>query len=159
MNDAESHVASLRPRRVAWLCEGAAAVIVAYWVAWFAHRSLVAANTTPTYVAFEQAFPLADGLIVVALVAGARALRRGSALAVLFLLLGAGAGLYLGAMDVLYDLEHGVWAQGANGLMELAINVVTVGAATGFARWVWRARRRLDPVRNDEAPGSSSLVG
>ncbi|MDE3044234.1 MAG: hypothetical protein KGJ10_05345 [Acidobacteriota bacterium] len=155
MNDADPRVdGSATTRRVALLCYGAAALIVAYWVAWFARRSLVATSTTPTYLAFEQAFPLADGFIVVALVAGARALARGSSRAVLFLLLGAGAGFYLGAMDVLYDLEHGVWAQGANGLVELTINVVTFAAATSFARWVWRARRRLDPVSDD---GPSAL--
>ncbi len=126
-------------------CYVVSLVIVAYWIAWFAHRSLVAASSGAVYTNFEQAFPLADGLIVLALVCGAQALARRSPLAVLSLLLGAGAGFYLGAMDLLFDLEHGIWTKGANGVVELAINVVTVIAAVAFSRWTWQRRRVLDP--------------
>jgi len=132
-------------RRIVALCYFVSALIVLYWVAWFAHRSLVAASAGPVYTNFEQAFPLADALIVVWLLLGARALRRRSSLAVPCLLLGAGAGFYLGAMDVLFDLEHGIWAKGANGLVELAINVATFALSTYFANWVWTHRRELDP--------------
>ncbi len=126
-------------------CYVVSLVIVAYWVAWFSHRSLVAASSGAVYTSFEQAFPLADGVIVVLLVLGARALARRSPFAVAYLMLGAGAGFYLGAMDVLFDLEHGIWAKGANGVVELAINIVTVATALTFARWTWRHRRTLDP--------------
>lgn len=132
-------------RRLIRACGVIAAVIVAYWMAWFTHRSLVASASGPVYVNFEQAFPLADGFIVLFLLLGARALRRHAPNAILFLLLGAGAGFYLGAMDVLYDIEHGIWSRGANGLIELAINIVTFAASVYFSRWVWSHRRMLDP--------------
>jgi len=132
-------------RRVVVLSYFVGALVVLYWVAWFAHRSLVATSTGAIYTNFEQAFPLADGLIVVWVLLGARALQRRSSLAVPFLLLGAGAGFYLGAIDVLFDLEHGVWAKGANGLVELAINVATFALSSYFAYWAWTNRRELDP--------------
>lgn len=141
-------------RRLIWACWAVAGVIVAYWVMWFAHRSLVAASSGSLYVGFEQAFPLADGLIVVFVLLGARALSRRAPSAVLLLLLAAGAGFYLAGMDVLFDLEHGVWSRGANGLVELAINIVTVAASLFFSSWVWSHRRELDPPsRGDEPAG------
>ena len=124
-------------------CCALAAIIVTYWVLWFVHRSLVASETSSVYVNFEQAFPLADGFIVVFLLLSAWALRRRSPTALLYLLLGAGAGFYLGGMDVLFDLEHGIWSHGANGVIELAINVLTFAAAWSIARWTWHRRRDL----------------
>jgi hypothetical protein len=119
---------------------------------WFTHRSLVAASSGSLYVGFEQAFPLADGLIVVLVLLGARALARRSPSAVLFLLLAAGAGFYLAAMDVLFDLEHHVWSKGVNGLVELGINIVTVAASSFFSSWVWSHRRELDPASRGHNP-------
>lgn len=149
----------LSRRRLIAICYVLALVIVLYWVAWYARRSLVATESTPVYLNFEQAFPLADGFIVLFLVLAARALRRGRSSAVLFLLLGAGAGLYLGAMDVLFDIEHGIWSHGANGIVELVINVVTFAAAVLLSRWVWTHRRELDPATDLGDVGSSSLEG
>jgi hypothetical protein len=137
-----------RVRPVA-VCYSLATIIVLYWVAWFSHRSLVASESSPVYVSFEQAFPVADGFIVLFLLLSARALRRRSSSAVLFLLLGAGAGFYLGGMDALYDVEHGIWSRGSNGLVELAINVVTFAAAALLTRWVWAHRRELDHVAGE----------
>ena len=128
---------------MAGLLVAAAAVVVAYWALWFGHRSLVASASGAGYVQFEEAFPVADAWLVVCLVLGALTLvaRRPSSL--LFLVAGAGAGLYLFAMDVLYDLEHGVWGRGANGGTELAINVVTLVLSLGVLRWAWRRRAAL----------------
>jgi hypothetical protein len=48
-------------------------------------------------------------------------------------------------MDVLYDLEHGIWwNSGAGGWIELAINVLTVALAAILLGWTWRSRRDLD---------------
>jgi hypothetical protein len=37
-------------------------------------------------------------------------------------------------MDVLCDLEHGVWGNGVNGLVEVVINVLTLGRSR-FVPW------------------------
>ena len=126
------------------------ALIVLYWTVWFAHRSLVASDTTSSYYNFENAFPLADGLLVLALFASFVSLRRWLSSAVLFLLLGAGGGFYLCAMDVLYDLEHGIWTKGAGGAIEAVINLLTLLASVFLARWAWTHRRELDSPKGEQ---------
>jgi hypothetical protein len=132
-----------RERRVmAGVLLGAAALI-AYWVARLAHRSLVASETGVAYTQFEDAFPLADGWLALCLVAASFCLATARRAALFWLLAGGGAGLYLFGMDVLYDLQHGVWGKGANGLVELAINVLTLGLSLFVLRWTWVRRDAL----------------
>ena len=130
-------------RRMIVLLVLVAAVTVAYWVLWFSHRSLVASETRPAYVEFENAFPLADGWLALALLASAATLRARRPAAFGWLLAGGGAGLYLFCMDVLYDAEHGIWAKGAGGAIEAAINVATLAVSLGVLRWTWRRRAAL----------------
>ena len=118
-------------------------LIAAYWALWYTARPLVASETRPAYVEFEQAFPLADAWLALCLLgAGAAPARRWPA-ALLWLLAGGGAGLYLCGMDVLYDLEHGIWGLGAGGAIELAINALTLAGSAGVLRWSWRRRAAL----------------
>jgi len=128
---------------MAGLLVAVASLIVAYWVAWGLHRSLVASETGVAYTQFEDAFPLADGFLVLCLLAGAWCLVAQRRAALFWLLAGGGAGLYLFAMDVLYDLEHGVWEKGGNGLVELAINLLTLVLSLTVVRWAWTRRDDL----------------
>ena len=130
-------------RRLAVLLVAVAVVTVAYWVLWFSHRSLVASETRPAYYQFENAFPLADGWLVLTVLGAAVSLWRRRPSAVGWLLAGGGAGMYLFCMDVLYDLEHGIWAKGGNGVVELVINLLTLTLSVGLLRWTWRRRRAL----------------
>ena len=130
-------------RPIAVLAFGVAAVIAAFWAAWFLHRSLVAADTTAVYVAFENAFPLADGWLALLLVLAGLGLLRRWASTPYLLLASSSSGLYLFGMDVLYDLEHGIWGRGGNGLIELAINVATLVLSVGIGRFAWVNRREL----------------
>jgi hypothetical protein len=121
-----------------------AAIIGLYWGLWFGNRSLVASETAGYYVKFEDAFPVADGLLTLALISTAWTLRRGKSTSLLWGLMATGGGFYLGGMDVLFDIEHGIWSKGAGGAIELAINVLTLSAAVVFGRWLWTRRRMLD---------------
>jgi hypothetical protein len=116
---------------------------VAYWVAWYADRSLVASNTRPAYYEFENAFPLADGWLAICCLGALLALRARSATALLWLLMAAGAAVYLFGMDVLYDLEHGIWWSSGGGVVELAINLLTGGVALVLLRWTWINRAEI----------------
>lgn len=120
------------------------AVIGLYWGLWYGDRTVVASESASFYQNFESAFPLADGLLGAAMLACAWAIRRGRASAVLFGLVAAGGGLYLFAMDVLFDLEHGIWGRGAAGAIELVINVVTLLASVLLGGWIWRSRHTLE---------------
>jgi hypothetical protein len=130
-------------RALATVLLAAAVLIVAYWLAWATHRSLVASETSLAYDQFEDAFPLADGWLAVCLVAASYCLVTSRRAALFWLLAGGGAGLYLFGMDVLYDLQHGVWGKGGNGLIELAINLLTLGLSLFVLRWTWVRRDAL----------------
>ena len=131
-------------RRVVMVLVAGVVLMVAFWTAWYADRSLVASNTRSAYYEFENAFPLADGWLTVALLGAAWTLHRRSPLALFWLLAGAGAGLYLFGMDVLYDLENGIWwNSGAGGVIELVINVVTLVVSLWLLRWAWQRREPL----------------
>jgi len=127
-------------RTMAALLLAVAALIAAYWIAWLAHRSLVASETGLSYTQFEDAFPLADAWLALCLVAASFCLLTARRAALFWLLAGGGAGLYLFAMDVLYDLQHGIWGKGGNGLVELAINLVTLGLSLFVLHWAWVRR-------------------
>jgi hypothetical protein len=130
-------------RGVSLLLLAVAAVTLAYWVVWFADRSVLASETTSGYYDFENAFPLADGWWVLALVVSSWALLARRPIALGALLAAGGAGLYLLCMDVLYDAEHGIWAKGAGGAIEALINAATLVIDVGILRWTWRRRADL----------------
>jgi hypothetical protein len=130
-------------RRLSIVLVVVAALTISYWVAWFAHRSLVASVHTSAYYQFENAFPLADGWLVLCLLAAAISLWARRPAALFWLLAAGGAGLYLFAMDTLYDIEHGIWGKGGNGLVELGINIVTLVLSLAILGWCWSRRQQL----------------
>src|SRR4051812_12291438 len=110
----------------------------------YAGRSRVAGNRGRASYEFEKAFPLADGWLTIALIGAAWTVSRRSPMALFWLLAGGGAGLYLFGMDVLYDLENGIWwNSGAGGVIELVINVVTLLVSIWLLRWSWQRRDAL----------------
>ena len=119
----------------------------AYWVIWFfVDRGLLASSHTPAYYTFENAFPLADGWLALALALGVVGLARRRSWGLLFALLAGGAGIYLGCMDVLFDLENGIYALRPGGdasgpLIEIGINLLTFTLGVSITAWVWRHRR------------------
>jgi hypothetical protein len=131
-------------RRGAGLMIFSSVLVVAYWTLWFADRSVVAADHGAEYTAFEQSFPMADGWLVVAAVAAAVQLWRRKLLAALvWVFVVGGAGTYLCAMDVLYDLEHGIYSNGRGGAIELAIDLATAVWAIGSMSIGWYFRHEL----------------
>jgi hypothetical protein len=133
----------LQRRRGMTLLTVTSLLLVAYWVLWFADRGAVASDHAAQYIAFEQSFPLADGwLLGAALVATIQTWRRRPS-ALMWLFIFGGAGVYLCALDVLYDLQHGVYAMGHGGASELAINLATAGVSVGALRVGWRFRHEL----------------
>jgi hypothetical protein len=130
-------------RRLIRLLLVAAGVLVAYWVAWYADRGLIASDHTATYISFEQAFPLADGWLALACVMSGLSLARRQARALPWLAVTGGAGVYLFALDVLYDLEHGIYGRASGGLTEAAINLLTLALGVGLLRFAWRFQREL----------------
>lgn len=119
---------------------------VAYWIIWFfVDRSWLATADTPAYYAFENAFPLADAWMAVTGALAAVALQRSRPSALLWMLLAGSATLFLGGMDVLFDLENGIYRHGdpGNVAVELLINVGCLAGGTAVIRYAWRHREAL----------------
>ena len=116
---AASGVDARQRRAMAGLLLAAALLIVAYWLAWLLHRSLVASETGAAYMQFEDAFPLADGWLALCLVAASYCLWTARRAALFWLLVGGGAGIYLFCMD-----RHATSNMGSGGR-----------APTGWLNW------------------------
>ena len=116
---------------------------MAYCTIWFTNRSWIESDTTKAYVEFENAFPLADGWLGLTCVLAFVALGRGSPTALLWLIAAGSAGMYLFGMDVLYDLENGIYGEGAGGIIEAGINAITLAFSVVALRWAWSRREHL----------------
>ena len=121
----------------------AVVIDVAYWTIWFTNRSWIASDTTQAYVEFENAFPLADAWLGLTCVLAFIALGRRAPAALLWLIAAGSAGMYLLGMDVLYDLENGIYTEGAGGVIEAGINLVTLTFSVIALRWAWSRREQL----------------
>ena len=118
---------------------------IAYWVAFFT-SGVVQATQDPCYLVFERAFPAADAWTATTAIVAAVALWRRRPTAVLFGIATGSGFVFLGLMDVLYNLEHGMYAlHNAEMANEIVINVfcLTVGGAAMTHAWLHR--RELDP--------------
>jgi hypothetical protein len=119
---------------------------VAYWVIWFGvDRAWLATADTPSYYAFENAFPLSDAWVSVTGALAAVALTRRRPTALLWMLLAGSAIVFLGGMDVLFDLENGIYVHGdpGNVAVELLINVGCLAGGAAVMRFAWRHHRHL----------------
>jgi len=130
-------------RTITILLVGAIVLDVVYWTLWFTDRSSIASLNTEAYYQFENAFPLADLWLGLACLLALVALRRRRPQALLWLIAAGGAGLYLGSMDLLYDLQHGIFGHGFGGAFELAIVLLTWVFSITVLTWSWRHRDEL----------------
>ena len=121
-------------------------IITLYWVTWFTAPQLIQGRTPDAsdyeiYVHFEQSFPLADSFIVVASLVGVIGLWRMKAWGLLWMLLAAGAAIFLGLMDLLYDLQHDMFVPlNAETAFELVIVLLTLSLGPLIAALLWRRR-------------------
>lgn len=116
----------------------AVVIDVAYWTTWFLDRDLLASEHRAAYYEFENAFPLADAWLAVACLLALVVLRRGHASASYWLVAAGSAGLYLFGMDLLYDLEHGIFLSGGGGAIEACIVALTLVFSLTAMRYAWR---------------------
>jgi uncharacterized membrane protein (DUF2068 family) len=121
----------------------AAVGTTAYWLVFFTSGA-VHVQRDAAYLAFEKAFPLADGWMAACAVLGAVGLWRGRPWGLLFGLLAASSLVFLGCMDVLWNLNSGSYAIGNNAMKaEIAINVFCLAGGSLLILYLWRHRRSL----------------
>jgi hypothetical protein len=83
-------------------------VTVAYWLDFFI-RGTVQAVPEEWYLRFERAFPVADGWMALCSLVTAVGLLTGSPYATVFGLLAAGALVFLGLMDLTFNVQNGLF--------------------------------------------------
>src|SRR4051812_9596702 len=118
----------------------------AYWLVWFAiDREIFASAHSDSYYAFENSFPAADAWMVGWGVPAIVALVRRRASSLLWIIAAGATSIYLGLLDVLFDLENGIYRSADTGgvCVEIAINVLTLAFGTVVMVWAWRARGDL----------------
>ncbi|MBI4517551.1 MAG: hypothetical protein HY699_17240 [Deltaproteobacteria bacterium] len=120
-----------------------AALNLLYWVLFFT-TGAVQSSQEPCYLVFERAFPAADAWLGIAAVVCAVGLRRRQPYAVVFGIAAGSAFIYLGLMDTLYNLEHGMYAAiGSEMAAEIGINLACFSFGPFLMHYVWRHRRWL----------------
>jgi hypothetical protein len=118
----------------------------AYWVVWFGvDRELLASAHTESYYAFENAFPLADAWTVLAGTAAAVTLVKRRASTLVWSTAAGSTSIFLGLVDVLFDLENGIYRSPDRGAVavEIVINVLTIALGVVVVAWAWSQRRAL----------------
>ena len=124
----------------------AATLTIAYWLVWFGGgRTLLASSQAPSYFVFENAFPAADAWLALTLIVGAIGLIQHKSWGLLSSLLAGGAGIYLGCMDVLFDLENGIYiipkgSDPTSAIIEICINILTFALSIIGIVYIWRNR-------------------
>jgi hypothetical protein len=105
--------------------------ILLFWVAFFT-VGMAPENASPAYFAYEYSFVVADMLLVITLIVAGILLLRGRRLGIVLSLAAAGALIYLGLVDMAYNVRNGVYmASSVDLVLNAAINLWCVGF--GFA--------------------------
>jgi len=128
-------------RIIAGMLIFAAIIIVAYWVIWFINRDILASAHTFQYYTFENAFPAADAWLALSALIAATGLIRKQRWGLFWTIIATGSGFYLGCMDVLFDMENGIYAfkgDPSTTIVEIIINILTFGLAITGLVWAWR---------------------
>src|SRR5262245_49533947 len=126
---------------------------IAYWSIWFTARDVLASEHRAACYEFENAFPIADLWLGVACVLALVSLRARRPIALLWLICAGSAGLYLFGMDLLYDVEHGIFVRGGGGATEAVIVAATLVFSISVLRFAWTRREEL---LGDSEPGPTA---
>jgi hypothetical protein len=129
-------------RCMAWVTVVGALALILYWTAYLVNPVMLVGED-PAIRAFESAFPIADGGLVVLLLTTSCSLfahrRQG---AVLLVAAGAAA-IYLGLLDTTFYAGRGLYAaRSPAALVELVINALCLGGgglAVGVGWALWRS--------------------
>jgi len=128
---------------VAYLLDATGLLTVVYWILYFA-TGMVQAESSEIYIAFENSFPAADGWMALACFISAAGLLLRRHWGVLFGIAAGSAMIFLGLMDVLFNIEQGMYAViTAEMAVEILINVWTLGFGAFVLWFLWSRRSEL----------------
>ena len=114
---------------------------LAYWVLYFTSGE-VRVRQDEVYLAFENAFPAADSWMTICTLLGAIGLLRKQAWGFLFGLLAGSSMIFLGLMDVAFNLNQGIYALGGvETAIEVVINLFCLVVGPLIIIYLWRNRQ------------------
>jgi hypothetical protein len=123
-----------------------AAVTVLYWLVFFTGGQ-VQSSEAECYLVFERAFPAADLWLAATLIGAAEGLRRRREWALLFGIAAGSAAIYLGCMDVLFNLENGTYTRWSGPIAaEVVINLFCFTFGPFLLWYFWKNRRFAESV-------------
>jgi hypothetical protein len=141
-----------RPALVVGLLIFAFVALVAYWVDFYAWGD-VQVRGDEVYLTFQKAFVLADGWLAVCSLVAAVGLLLRREWGFLFGLLAASSSVFLGLMDVCFNLNEGIYfLSSVQVWIELAINVTTLSFGVLIIAALWLRRADLLSWSNKAAP-------
>ena len=115
---------------------------LAYWVVFFTSGD-VQVRQDEVYLAFENSFPWADAWMAFCALCGAIGLWRRQRWGFLFGLLAASSLIYLGLMDVTFDLNQGLYAIGGlETATEIIINLYCLLVGPLLIGYLWKTLPR-----------------
>lgn len=121
-----------------------ALITIAYWLNYYIAGDVrVLSDTWYTY--FEDAFVVADGWMALCMLLAGVGLWRGTRSGALFGLMAGSALLYLAAMDITFNIEHGLYRllPGSGPMLtEAWINASSLGLGIATLLMSWRAATR-----------------
>jgi hypothetical protein len=102
--------------------------LILFWIAFFTVG--MAPDKPPTcYFAYENSFPLPDGLLAVLLLITGILMMKNSAAAAKLSLVAAGALMFLGVLDFSFNIQNGIYAAST---LDLVINALINLWCVGF---------------------------
>ena len=117
-----------------------AGAVAAYWADWFTKGRVKVADD-PEYISFEESFPMADAYLAACLLLSAHALWRGKPYAVPLGIAGGSAAVFLGLMDLLFDINRGSLSENT---VEMQTEKAIIAACLTLGPWtmarLWHRR-------------------
>jgi len=113
---------------------------LAFWAAFFLTDMVDIADPRlrEVYLAFESAFPPADILLAIALASGGIGLLRGKPHGRLLTLAGGGALVFLGLLDVSFNVQQGIYSLGpGEAVLNGAINFACLASGILLIHTIW----------------------
>lgn len=117
------------------------AATLVYWIVFYTTGE-TQVRQDPVYLAFENSFPVADTWMALCALLGAIGLWNRKPWGFLFGLLAASSAIFLGLMDLTFNLNEGIYAiPGLETTIEVLINLLTLGLGPVVIVYLWTQRR------------------
>ncbi len=118
----------------------------AFWVGFFAGGEALHSSATDVYRGFEHAFPVADAWMATCALVAAIGLARRRPWTPLAGVAAGSALVFLGLLDVTFDVEQGLYGIGSGArAVETIINVFCLSVGPFSVWYFWRYRGAFAP--------------